>query len=193
LQAGTPLAHTIVPSAHTPGLPVGHGCVAFSSQPSAFWPSQSTYPGLQLSAHTPAAQDATPFAVPQALPQLPQLVVDTVVSISHPFVGLLSQSANPLSQVPNWQLEFTHNADACAYTQVFPQLPQFCASVDVFVSHPLFALPSQSCSGGLQDDDPQTPVVHVAVLPGTCGQTVLQSPQWAVSPLTKISHPSFLF
>jgi hypothetical protein len=62
----------------------------------------------------------------------------------------------------------------------FPQLPQFAASVGVFVSQPFAASPSQFAKPGLHVR-PQVPDVQVAVACAPVMQAVVQPPQWFTS------------
>ena len=93
-QARVPLAMGAQLAPHPPQLS-GSAAVATSQPSLRLSPLQSFQPVLQGLVQTPAVQvvDATPV-VEQADPQLPQCVGSSDVSISQPFAGAPSQSAN---------------------------------------------------------------------------------------------------
>jgi hypothetical protein len=71
-----------------------------------------------------------------AFPHAPQLCVDEVRSVSHPSLGELLQSANPLLQLARLQLPPTQAPLPLAKEQAAPQLPQLLV-VPSCVSQPL--------------------------------------------------------
>jgi hypothetical protein len=79
-----------------------------------------------------------------------------------------------------------HNVLPWAFVQAFPQAPQFVVEVCVFVSHPLFGLPSQLENPVVQVGT-HTPVVHT-VVPLPLVHAVAQAPQLVVV-FSGVSHP----
>jgi hypothetical protein len=69
-----------------------------TSQPSALEPLQSAKCALQVSEHAPAVHAGVAFAVPQAVPQVAQLLTSVAVSVVHP-VPVFPQSWNGAVQV----------------------------------------------------------------------------------------------
>jgi len=85
----------VVPAGHaTPHAPQLFELVTvLVSHPFAGIPSQLAKPELQVATvHALFTQPATPFAIEQVCPQLPQLLTSAAVLVSHPFAGNLSQS-----------------------------------------------------------------------------------------------------
>jgi hypothetical protein len=150
LHVGVPLAtkHTFP---HPPQLSTS---VAVStSQPSVLLALQSASVPLHAeSPHVPLTQFGVPPLVEQSPEQLPQCSTLLDVSVSHPFVGSPSQSANPVAHLiahaPSAQ-----EAVPLLLEQAFPQAEQFAALVSRFVSHPSLILPLQS----------PHPVSHLAI------------------------------
>jgi hypothetical protein len=112
------------------------------SQPSAGLPLQSPKPNVQEGTHVPRGQDVVPLALLHVVPQPPQVVTE-LRSASHPLAGWLSQLAKPELHV-KVQPPFTQEETASAAVQASPHWPQLETLVFLFVSHPLFGLPSQS-------------------------------------------------
>lgn len=132
------------------------------SQPLACAPSQFAKPALHEMLQLPAVHDGVPFAVPQALPQVPQFVV-VVRFVSQPFATLPSQLPQPALHV------MVHDPALQAGVPLFelhtlPQAPQFDVVVRL-VSQPFATLPSQFPSPGLQLMPLHTPAAHVGVPP----------------------------
>ena len=146
----------------------------FVSQPFATLASQLPKPGEQERVHAPAEQVGVAFVVEQAVPHAPQLLVAVFVLVSHPFAELPSQLPNPAVQVPRVQVPVVQVSLAFARSHTLPQPPQF-ASVRVFVSQPLFGLPSQSENPAAQVGV-HAPATH-EVVPFAFVHAVPQAPQ----------------
>src|SRR5580704_16524086 len=134
----------------------------------------------------------------QTTPQVPQLLLSLFGFDSQPFVGIMSQSTQPESQVPTSHLPMTQAGVAWGTEQGAPHAPQFCGSVPVSVSQPLPGLPSQSEYPGthvmLQVSAPFI-ITQVAVafeLAGT--QAVqLEGPQPYIGSVTETHVPLHIF
>lgn len=77
----------------------------------------------------------------------------------------------------------------CAAKHAFPQPPQLFSSREVSTSQPFEDLPSQSASGVLHDDTPQTPFKQLGV-PPTAWHAEPQAPQLSTFFVVSTSHPS---
>jgi hypothetical protein len=95
------------------------------SQPSPAAALQLPKPAEQTIPHWPPEQKAEPFVPLQAAPQAPQCPTLVEVSVSQPFAGLPSQSAN--GAVQDWisQVPVAQVATAFGSTHSWPQAPQF--------------------------------------------------------------------
>jgi hypothetical protein len=103
--------------------------------------SQSSHGLVQVSLHAPPEQLAVACdALPQVLPQVPQLLV-VVRPTSQPSAQLPLQFPHPDEQV-YWQLPPTQLPVAFAAEQVTPHAPQLPLAVNV-ASHPSVQLPLQ--------------------------------------------------
>jgi hypothetical protein len=110
---------------------------------------RTTQPWFQPIARAPEPARQLPpthrSAASQDVPQEPQFRSEEDRSISQPFVGSPSQSANPGVQAPSRQAPPAQLAEAFAPTQGAPQAPQLAALVCVSTQ-----APPQSVSGGEQ-------------------------------------------
>jgi hypothetical protein len=158
-----------------------------ASHPFIALPSQLPKPAVQAIWQAPPAQEATPFAVEQALPQPPQLRTSAAVLVSQPVEAIVSQSVNPALQAAMAQTPMRHWALACGRVQTLVHEPQLVTVTLVFVSQPFETSPSQLAKPGLQAM-PQTPAWQLAV-PLTLEQACPQLPQWSGSAAVWISQP----
>jgi hypothetical protein len=108
----------------------------FVSQPFAGLPSQSPKPGLHAIVQEPPLHDGVPLVALQGLPQAPQLAALVARFVSHPFIGLLSQSPNVPEQDEMTQEPVLQAAVAFGRLHAPPHTPQFII-VSRLVSHPL--------------------------------------------------------
>ena len=162
-----------------------------TSQPFATTPSQFAKPGLQLPMpQTPAAHDAEPFEVEQALPQRPQLPVLVRTSTSQPLLARPSQSAKPTLHVNPHAPAVQNTAAFARAAQVRPQPPQCSVLVFVFTSQPLVSTPSQSPVPATHAPIAQTPPVQTRDPEVGVGQTLPQVAQLSTSLCVTISQPS---
>jgi hypothetical protein len=119
------------------------------------------------------------------VPQAPQLVALVVMSVSHPLLGLPSQSAQPAEHVgahaPALQL-----VEPWALEQEVPHAPQFAVVVRL-VSQPSEANPLQLPYPGLQEIE-QAPNEQDGV-PLVELHTVLQPPQLLTLVCVLVSQP----
>jgi hypothetical protein len=159
--------------------------VTFASQPLFGLPSQSLKPALHVGTHAPAVQVVDPCAFTHAMPQPPQFVV-VFVGVSQPFFVFPSQSPKFAEHV-GAQEPPLHATVPFALVHAMPQPPQFAADVCVFVSQPLFGLPSQLPNPALQLGV-QVPAGQL-VVPFALVHAVPQAPQFAVV-FSEASHPS---
>lgn len=102
--------------------------------------SQYVNPALQdVTLHCPVVQAEVPFATEQAVPQVPQFARSDCRFVSHPLLGLWSQSPKPAAQakahVP--ELQLWPDEVLGRTTQFVPQLPQLPGSRLVFSQIPL--------------------------------------------------------
>ena len=112
---------------------------------------QSPQPASQVPAwHDEDAHTRVMWFGEQYVPHPPQLFGSLETSRSQPFAVLLSQSAQPVVQLPPQTppLQFVK----CNCAQSFPQAPQFVGDVRMFVSHP------SSCLLLLQSPYPEAQV-----------------------------------
>ena len=142
--------------------------------------------------HAPPAQVVAARCFPaQLLLQLPQFEASLLPSISHPSSVLsLLQSRNGATQAPVHALPAQVVAARCFPEQLLLQLPQFEESLLLSISHPSVVLSLlQSRNGATQAPVHALPAQVVAA---RCfpEQLLLQLPQFEVSPLLSVSHPS---
>jgi hypothetical protein len=128
----------------------------------------------------------------QACAQAPQLLSSLLRLISHPLIGLPSQSAKPALQADtvHWPDEQADAAVLARLLQLSPHAPQFATEVDRLVSQPSAGFPLQSPKPALQ-----AAIVHwpdeqadAAVLAGLI-QACPHVPQFAVV-VRLVSQPS---
>jgi len=116
-----------------------------ASQPLTGFPSQSWKPIRHEVTQLPSVHPGNAFGrAAHRVPHAPQFETDVLVSVSHPFDGLVSQSAYPSAHRAIEQRPAEHMADALGGMQATRQPPQWATSVAVFTSQPLAASPSQS-------------------------------------------------
>jgi hypothetical protein len=116
------------------------------SHPFAASPSQSPRPVAHApTPQVPARHTAVPPGAVQAVPQRPQWLVLTRVSVSHPFAGLPSQSAKPVVHATMRHTAPIHMAVATlGPLHERPQLPQCSIAVASSVSQPSLVTPLHS-------------------------------------------------
>ena len=158
------------------------------SQPLLALPSQLLKLAAQLGTQEPVVQVVVPFAFVQAVPQAPQFEVLVDRLISHPLPALPSQLPKPPLHVSE-QAPRLHVADALAPLHAEPHDPQLVRLVSVFVSQPLFGLPSQLLKFPLHTGvhAPATQLVE----PFAFVQTAPQAPQLLASVEVAVSQPFF--
>jgi hypothetical protein len=177
----TPAAQEAVPLVAVQALPQRPQFATLvrvsASQPLVALPSQSAKPVAQVLTHADATHEAVAFArMGHTVPQAPQCAVLVRVSVSHPFVALVSQSPKPVAQV-FLQAEATHAGAALARVgQALPQALQFVTLVRVSVSQPLVASRSQLSKPVLHVAMAQAPAMQDGV-PLAAAQALLQRPQ----------------
>src|SRR5262249_37063230 len=94
------------------------------------------------------SEHVTPDPIGAAQP--PQWVKLVLTSVSHPLLGLLSQSPKPTAQL-GLQTPAAQVVVPFVFEQALVQLPQCAGSVSVLVSQPLvYPAESQSRYGGVQ-------------------------------------------
>lgn len=146
-HAGTPLATAhIVPQ--RPQLPTD--VRRSTSQPSAAFMLQSANPSLQRKPHIRAAHVAVAFGgTGQGFPQRPQCAALEPVSVSHPFIALLSQSPKLPEQRPTAHRPIEHEGSALGMLHIVPHAPQLAelvrVSMHASVQH--VCPPGQGCVG----------------------------------------------
>jgi hypothetical protein len=160
--------------------------VRLVSQPLVALLSQLPQPALQVKLQAPELQAVVPWALVQALPQLPQFCVLVLRLTSQPFDARPSQSAVPAAQVAQPQAPLTQ-LGVVGQVHTFGQLPQWFTLVLRLVSQPPAGFESQSPKPAAQVGL-HTPAVQV-VVPFVFVQAVLQSPQCVVSLVRLVSHP----
>lgn len=162
----------------------------FVSHPSATPPVQFPNPAAHAMEQTAAVHVAVPFAVEQAAPQAPQLAALVCVLTSQPLEVSPSQFPVPALHETSWQVPVAHDTLAFAAEHPTPHPPQSVA-VRRFVSHPLFALPSQFAKPAAHVGT-QTPAVHavppLAFVHATphAPQLVTLVPRFASQPLAML-------
>jgi hypothetical protein len=185
----TPSAQAAVPFVALHALPQAPQLLALVcvlvSHPLTGFPSQLPYPLAQAGTHNPAWHFVVPFAFVHAAAHAPQSVVLVARSVSHPFCGLASQLPCPDehtgTHAPDTQLVVP-----LAFVHALAHPPQSVTVVFVFVSHPLFGLPSQSAHPAAQVAE-HVPLVHDAV-PWLLEQAALHAPQF-VFVVSEASQP----
>jgi hypothetical protein len=199
-QLPNPALH--VPSVHTPAgqvsdafarlqatlqSPQSVSVAMLRSQPLLALPSQFLKFAAHVGTHAPAVQVVVPLAFVHCVPHVPQFDV------------LLSDASQPLfwspSQLPKPELHEIeqdprlHVGVALAPLQTAPQDPQLPRLVSVFVSQPLFGLPSQFLKLPLHTGV-HTPLTQL-VVPFAFEQTMPHPPQLLMSPVVAVSQPLF--
>ncbi len=133
-------------------------------------PSQSAKPSRHARRQVPAAQaGAALAAAAHGLAHAPQWAALARVSTSQPFIGLMSQSAKPGSQVSPQRPAAQAGDDPGALGHCIPQPPQCAAVARVSTSQPLPIVPSQSAKPALQAL-PQRPSAQRAAALGAAAQ-----------------------
>jgi hypothetical protein len=153
-------------------------CV-FVSQPLVRLPSQ--FPKFVLQeeiAHALETHAGVALAKLHTFPHVPQLFTLFVRFVSQPFAPLPSQLPRPEPHDETPQTPATQFGVPPEGGQMLPQVLQLLTSVLVFVSQPLFALPSQFLNPALQVGT-QAPAVQVVVPFGLLHVTP-QAPQFEV-------------
>ena len=117
------------------------------------------------------------------------MLTEFVKSVSHPVVGLLSQSPRPAAQLESVQVPFVHEAPPPMNEHRLPHEPQWLTLFCVLVSQPFAACPSQSPYPALQLKMPHVPPAQRGVALART-QAVGQLPQCVGSALTLTSQPS---
>ena len=122
------------------------------------------------------------------VPQVPQCIVLTRTSTSHPLVGLPSQSPKPWSHAITVQVPAEHAPVPLAGVHSFIQRPQWVRSLRVSTSQPLAALASQSAKPA-SHVNPQVPPVQVGLAFAGRGHMRPQPPQFVRSSSVLVSQP----
>ena len=113
------------------------------SQPLPMFPSQSPIPAAhEAHPHVPAAHVGVPPVHVQPCPHVPQWLVFVCVFVSHPLIGLPSQSAIPELHT-GVHTPATHVVVPLGFVHSVPHAPQWLTVLDRSVSHPLLRLVSQ--------------------------------------------------
>jgi hypothetical protein len=158
------------------------------SQPLFALPSQLLKFAEHVGVQAPAVQTVEPFAFVQAVAHVPQCVASVARFTSQPSPGSALQLPNPpvhaSEHEPRLQV-----AVAFAPLHAAPQAPQLERLVSVFVSQPLFALPSQLLKPVLHTGV-QTPATQL-VVPFKAWQIVPHAPQLVASAEVGVSQPFF--
>jgi hypothetical protein len=128
--------HTVLQSAQSVSVAM------LRSQPLLALPSQLLKLAEHVGTHAPPVHVVEPLAFVQAVPQAPQFDVFVERFTSQPSAGSALQFPNPPLQVSEHDPRL-HVALAFAPLHTEPQEPQLPTLTSVFVSQPLFALPSQ--------------------------------------------------
>jgi hypothetical protein len=165
-------------------------CVLIS-QPSLATLLQFEKPASQLATpHTPPWQTSFEFARTHTLLQTEQWAAVVITSISQPFCGSKSQSANVPVQAPSAHMPAAHAGSAFGNgAQGMPQALQFDGSSSGFDSQPLTAVISQSFHPWSQLVSVQIPSMHSPeALAGSHGTP--HAPQWTGSVNTSTHAPS---
>lgn len=156
------------------------------SQPFLSLPSQLPKPALQTGSQPPPEQLVVPFGLVHAELHAPQLATLVCRFVSQPLFWLPSQLANPPAHcgvhVPPTQLVLP-----LALLQTVPQAPQLLLLELVFVSQPLFGLPSQSAVPAVHDGE-QAPFTQL-VVPLVLVHLTLQPPQLLTLVSRFVSQP----
>ncbi len=117
----------------------------FVSQPFEAIPSQSPNPILhETIVQPPFEHPAVAFASMQTVPHAPQLFTFVLMFVSHPSLATRLQSANGGAHASTLQAPMTHFVEEFGSEQTLLQVPQFCGSVWVLISHPSLAIVLQS-------------------------------------------------
>ena len=156
-------------------------------------PAQQTWPlAPHIDEHTPATQ---PCPEGQMVPHWPQWVLLVWRLVSQPFARLVSQSPKPAAQL-HWpeRQSLVRVLFIPPEGQLAPQAPQLLVEVRKSVSQPLGDMLSQLPKFVSQVVTLQALLLQVLVATwGRSLQSLLQAPQFAVSLLRVVSHPSPVF
>jgi len=187
IQTGAELGRVGQTNPHEPQLVV---VATLVSQPFAVFPSQFAKPGLQLTiVQLPLTHAVVALGTVHTLPQVPQLFILVLISISQPFEVIKSQFLKFVLQLTIEQTPPTHAAVAFGSAHAFPHVPQFAKLVFRLISHPSVLFPLQFAKPVKQVNE-QTPAVHVVVAFARAGQTFPQVPQLFGLESKLISQPS---
>ena len=116
-------------------------------------------------------------AATHALPHAPQFLMSDEVTVSQPFIALLSQFAKPVLHAPSAHIPPVHAGAAFANPMHgLPQPPQFVGSLAVADSQPFIATRSQSWKPGLHVATAHAPATHFGVAFGSA-HCVVHEPQ----------------
>jgi len=197
LQAATvqpPAEQPAVPFATTHALPqapqLEGDVLVFTSQPSLASPLQLPKPGLQpATVHAPPAHPATPLGIEQTPPQIPQLVGEVLVFVSHPSAARPLQFPKPGLQPATVHVLATQPAVPFATEHTEPQPPQLVGDVAVFTSQPSPTSPLQFEKPALHEATVQAPAEQPAV-PLATEQTLPHAPQFDGVVFVFTSQPS---
>jgi hypothetical protein len=194
-----------VPRVHTPD---GHVSLAFArlqavlqspqsvsvamlrSHPLFAFPSQLLKFAEHDGVHAPPVHEVVPFVLVQAVVHEPQCPASVARFTSHPSPLLPLQFPYPLLHVIEHEPRL-HVALALAPLHTEPHAPQLPRLTSVFVSQPLFALPSQLLKLPLQTGV-HTPATQL-VVPFEFVQAIPQPPQLLESEEVLVSQPFFGF
>lgn len=142
-------------------------------------PEQFVSPPGHVCPHTPDTHTAPPpTAAAHDRRHIPQLLVSTRVSTSHPLFGSPSQSAKPGAHAKRHTPPEQLTVALARGAHALPHPPQLATEVRTSTSHPVVALPSQFPKPGAHANahtpDAQEPTAFAGV-----GQTLPQRPQLA--------------
>src|SRR5262249_7829061 len=153
-------------------------CV-FTSQPVAYFMSQSANPMLQEStAQAPCVHAGMPFCTVHAVPHLPQFMASVARFFSQPFIALLSQSPKGILHMPIPHTPALQPAVALGGgMQTFPHRPQL-PRLSRSTSQPSLGSLLQSKNPNLHGRIPPAPSRQPAApwrAPGPCWPTPAKS------------------
>jgi hypothetical protein len=128
--------------------------------------SQSPYPEVQSTTHTPLVQAGAAFGAPEhTVPHWPQCSRFVLVFVSQPLEWLPSQLPYGAVQEATRHSPVMHAGVAFASWHTLPHAPQFCTLVFRFVSHSTAGLPSHSPRPAAHVDTTHCALVHTIVPP----------------------------
>ncbi|TVR04586.1 MAG: hypothetical protein EA398_01770 [Deltaproteobacteria bacterium] len=146
-------------------------------------PPLITWPSGQR--HALSSQNCPPL---QTVPQAPQCMLLTRVSVSQPVRMFASQFAKSSVHAASWHSPLMHTPSALSASQRVPQPPQFSASAVTSVSQPVSTSPSQLDQPTLHAEITQAPSTQSLPAFGNT-QAFPQAPQSDVLDAMSVSQP----